>query len=65
MQEGMKQMLTEIYASKVNIGKIIFETEELMKEHITVHIVESISEKSTLVKDIVEEISGRFQELEK
>jgi hypothetical protein len=41
------------------------ETEELLKEHITVQTVESVAEKSAQVKTRVEEISGKFQELEK
>jgi hypothetical protein len=41
------------------------ESGEILKEHITMHIVDIVAEKSVQVKSKVEEISGRFQELEK
>jgi chromosome segregation ATPase len=65
LQEGAEKMLTEIDAAKGQIEQVGLESGELLKEHITVQIVETVAEKSTQVKSQVEEISSRFQELEK
>jgi hypothetical protein len=46
LQEGAEKMLNEIDTAKGHIGKMSLETEELLKEHITAQIVESIAEKS-------------------
>jgi thioredoxin-related protein len=58
-------MLTEIDTTKGQIEQVGLESGELLKEHITAQTVEIIAEKSAQVKSQVEEISSRFQELEK
>jgi hypothetical protein len=58
-------MLTEMDTTKGQMENLRLEAEEILKEHITAQTVESVAEKSTQVKTHAEEISGRFQELEK
>jgi hypothetical protein len=58
-------MLIEINAAKGQIEKVGLESEELLKEHITAQILEAVAKKSTQVTSRVEDIKGRFQELEK
>jgi hypothetical protein len=65
LQEGAEQMLNDIDVAKGQIEQISLETRELLKEHITAQIVETIEEKNTQVKSRVEEISSRVQALEK
>jgi len=47
-------MLNYIDATKGHIEQITLESGELLKEHITMHIVETIVEKSVRVKSRVE-----------
>jgi hypothetical protein len=60
LQEGKEQMLNEIDISKGKVEQISLETEDLLKDHITVQIVETVAEKNVEVKSRVEEIPGRF-----
>jgi hypothetical protein len=53
-------MLNEIDISKGKVEQISLETEDLLKDHITVQIVETVEEKNVEVKSRVEEIPGRF-----
>jgi hypothetical protein len=65
LQEDAENILTEMDTAKGQMENIKLEAEEMMKEHLTAQTVESVAEKSTQVKTCAEEISGRFQELEK
>jgi hypothetical protein len=58
-------MFTDIYTTKDQIEQVVLESGELLKEHIYVQTVDIIAKKNALVKSQVEEITNRFQVLEK
>jgi hypothetical protein len=58
-------MLIDIYTTKDQIEQVVLESGELLKEHIYVQTVDIIAEKNAQVKSQVEEITNRFQVLEK
>jgi len=51
--------------AKGHMENLKLEAEEILKEHIIMQIVESVTEKSAQVKTCAEDISGRFQKFEK
>jgi len=63
--ESAEKMLTDIDEAKGQVEKVGMENEELLKDPIIVKTVDIVAKKSTHVKYKVEDISGKFQELEK
>jgi hypothetical protein len=65
LQEGAEMMITELEATKGRIEKLHLESVEVLKEHITMQLVESIAERSVQEKTQVQELTGRFEVLKK
>jgi hypothetical protein len=65
LQEDEKTILTELDTKNDHTKNLKLEDEDMLKEHLTPQTMESFENKSTQVKTSFEEISSRFQELEK
>ena len=52
-------------ATKGNMETIKLEAKGMMKDYLTIYIVDSVLEKSAQVKTCAREMSERFQELDK
>jgi hypothetical protein len=65
LHEKETQVIAQLEEEKKNMAQAHSESTTLLQEHITTHIVEVITDKSTQVKEKGEELAEKFHILEK
>jgi predicted RNase H-like nuclease (RuvC/YqgF family) len=65
LQEQATQIIVELEEEKTRMAQVHAESAESLKEHITMQMVEELTEKVVQAKAKWEELEGKFHDLEK